>query len=119
MALQEKLAQARKKDLLPDKLEKFIELMKTPTELHDSLVADEKRQMVRNVFSNRRVSGESVELEPYDWLADRKFADLSPLVTHVDTLIELSPQAANDNTPEVPQWRYNLKHQRPDDLAAA
>jgi site-specific DNA recombinase len=119
LALQQELTQARKKDLLPDKLEKFIELMKILTELHDSLVADEKRQLVRNVFSNRRVSGKSVELQPYDWVADREFADLSPLVTHVDTLIELSAKPANDNTPEIPQWRYNLKHQRPDDLAAA
>jgi site-specific DNA recombinase len=118
IAQKEELAQARKGDLLPDKLEKFIELMKTLTELHDSLVADEKRQMVRNVFSNRRVCGESVELEPYDWLADREFADLSPLVTHVDTLIELAPKPANDNQPEIPQWKHNLKNQRPDDLVA-
>ena len=40
------------------------------------------------------------------------------LVTHVDTLIELAPKPANDTTPEIPQWKYNLNNQRPDDLPA-
>lgn len=118
--LEEDLAEARKNELLPDKLEKFIELMKSLTELHDLLVDDEKRSLVRNVFSNRTVLDKSVELEPYDWLADRKFADLSPLVTHVDTLIELSCAPDRANKPEVvPQWKSNLKNQRPDDLPNA
>lgn len=61
-----------------------------------------------------------VELAPYDWLADREFADLSPLVAHVDTLIELTPQNDNDNEPsQTPQWKCNLKNQKPDSLPKA
>ncbi|WP_457936065.1 recombinase family protein [Mesorhizobium sp. 10J20-29] len=119
IALQEEINTAHKEDLLPDELEKFLELMKSLPELYELLVDDEKRSLIRNVFSNRSVSGQSVELKPHGWLADRQFADLSLLVTHVDTLIELSAQPANDNKPEIPQWRYNLQHQRPDDRAAA
>jgi hypothetical protein len=120
LSLQDELTEARKNELLPDKLEKFIELMKTLTKLHDLLVDDEKRSLVQNVFSNRTVSGKYVELEPYDWLADREFADLSPLVTHVDTLIELAPQNDNDKQPrQTSQWKRNLKNQRPDEFLEA
>ena len=59
-------------------------------------------------------------LESYDWLSDRKFADLSRLVTHVDTLIELSEKRAKENASEAtPQWKFNLKNQQPGDLQDA
>jgi hypothetical protein len=43
------------------------------------------------------------------------------VVTHNDTLIELLSSTAISRSeplpkkPNIPQWKYNLKHQRPDD----
>jgi len=49
----------------------------------------EKRQIVKNCFSNRTVVGKNLCLEPQTWLKSRKISELSPLVTKNDTLIEL------------------------------
>ena len=102
-ALTESLAERTKGDLVGAKLEKFIELMKNVAGLHETAKPPEKRSLVHALFSNRRVLQKSVELEPHDWLLDRNFSDLSPLVTHIDTLIELLPdpprESANDNKP--------------------
>lgn len=115
--LESERVETAKNDLPPDKMEKFIELMKNLAELHGSAMPDEKRHLVQNVFSNRTVVEKSVVLEPFDWLLNREFSDLSPLVTHVDTLIELSPKNSNNDHPgPVPKWKHNLKNQRPDDL---
>ncbi|MFZ1813091.1 MAG: recombinase family protein [Rhizobiaceae bacterium] len=118
--LVEAIKEARKNELPSDKLEEFVERMKSLAAFHISLNPSEKRRLVENVFSNRKVVGKSVELEPQNWLLDRQFADLSPMVTHIDTLIELAPKNDNDKRPsQIPQWKYDLKNQRPDDLTEA
>ena len=104
-ALNENLQEITKNDLIGPKLEKYIELMKTLTRLHKSAIPAEKRGFVESLFSNRKVVLKNVELEPHFWLLDRKFSDLSPLVTHLDTLIELKSEAANDNLPKDPVTR--------------
>ena len=48
--------------------QKFLELMKNLVQLHEIAEPDEKRVLVENCFSNRRVVGRKVELEPYNWL---------------------------------------------------
>ncbi len=53
---------------------KFIELLKTLTQLYGSLKPAEKREFIENTFSNRKVIGKKVELEPYDWLQEPQFA---------------------------------------------
>lgn len=108
--LQGEKHEAERYHLAADKMQKFVELMNNLTALHDSANPEEKRAMVRNLFSNRTVMPESVELEPYDWIAERNFSDLSPMVTHIDTLLELFPEPANDNTPpKVQQWKKNFE----------
>ncbi|MFN3889613.1 MAG: recombinase family protein [Beijerinckiaceae bacterium] len=105
--LSEALLKEQKSELLGAKLEKYIELMKNLTELHENARRDEKRTMLRALCSNLRVVEKRVEIEPKNWLFDRDFSDLSPLVTHLDTLIELAPslpqQVANDNTIQMKQ----------------
>lgn len=96
--LEQRRAKATRRDLSDGEMAIFIELMKSLVQLHNSAVPAEKRAMLRNLYSNRTVSGKSVELEPHIWLTDRKFDDLSSLVPHADTLIELfRPDHANDN----------------------
>ena len=48
--------------------QKFLELMKNLVQLHEIAEPDEKRVLLENCFSNRRVIGRNVELEPYNWL---------------------------------------------------
>ncbi|MBK8458705.1 MAG: recombinase family protein [Phyllobacteriaceae bacterium] len=91
--LAEDKRKAEESDLEPKTLERFIELMKSLSCLHILAKPEEKRSLVQNLFSNRAVSGIEVELKPYDWLEDRDFADLSPLVTRIATLLEnLAPE---------------------------
>lgn len=101
-------------------MEKFIELMKNLAELHMSSKPDERRRMVRNLFSNRTVIRKTVQLEPHDWLQDREFSDMSRLVTHFSTALELLPSPANDNQPESVHLRmHNLRNQQSIKLQSA
>jgi len=116
---QDRQKEARK-DLADFNMEKFIELMKTLVSLYRSAKPDEKRLLIKNVFSNRKVCRKSVQLEPFDWIQDRNFSDLSPLVTHIDTLIELLPKPHGKKKPEtIPQWEYDLNHQQLNNLQDA
>ena len=72
-----------------DMVRKFLELMKSLVRLHQSAKAPEKRVLVENAFSNRTVVGKKVWLEPRNWLTEREFAKLSPMVTQLGTLLEL------------------------------
>jgi site-specific DNA recombinase len=47
---------------------RFLELMKSLAQLHKTAKPNEKRILVENCYSNRRVTGKNVELEPYHWL---------------------------------------------------
>ena len=76
-------------DLARQKVEKFLELMENLTGLHGLGNHSEKRQIVKNCFSNRTVVGKNFCLKPQSWLQTRKISELSPLVTQNDTLIEL------------------------------
>ena len=61
---------------LPDPAEieantrRFIELMKSLTELYENLKPTEKREFIENAFSNRTVVGRKPTLEPYSWLEE-------------------------------------------------
>lgn len=46
----------------------YLELMKNLAGLHIRATDAEKREIVENAFSNRKVSENRVDLEPYDWL---------------------------------------------------
>jgi DNA invertase Pin-like site-specific DNA recombinase len=46
----------------------FLELMKNLAGLHIRGTEAEKREIVENAFSNRRIFENHVDLEPYDWL---------------------------------------------------
>ncbi|MBV6635207.1 MAG: recombinase family protein [Mameliella sp.] len=46
----------------------FLELAKSLALLHIRGTEAEKREIVENAFSNRKVTGRNVELEPYSWL---------------------------------------------------
>ncbi len=46
----------------------FLELAKSLAQLHIQGTEAEKREIVENAFSNRKVIGRNVELEPYEWL---------------------------------------------------
>lgn len=50
----------------------FLELMKSLVSLHKMATDPEKREFIKNVFSNRIIVGKNVELEPYDWLQEAK-----------------------------------------------
>jgi len=76
-------------DLARQKVEMFLELMENLTGLHGLGNHAEKRQIVKDCFSNRTVVGKNLCLEPQTWLKSRKISELSPLVTQNDTLIEL------------------------------
>ena len=70
--LHEELENGSKKDLSPEEMQKFLELMKTLNLLYISANPAEKRRMVENAFSNRTVCPENVYLEPYNWLSEIK-----------------------------------------------
>ena len=88
--LVEERSQIARKAVSPETVRKFLELMQSLAQLHRSAKPPEKRVLVENAFSNRRVVGKKVELEPRNWLTERDFAKLSPMVTQLDTLIELA-----------------------------
>lgn len=78
-ALQFRLAALRESlASLPDPKEieanrrQFLELMKSLARLHENADQVGKRQLVENCFSNRRVIGKNVLLEPYNWLQEAK-----------------------------------------------
>lgn len=61
---------------LPDPAEieantrQFIELMKNLAELYGTLKPNEKREFIKNAFSNRTVADKKPILEPYSWLEE-------------------------------------------------
>ena len=57
-----------------DDARKFLELVKTLTELYETAFPGEKREMVKSTTSNRTVSGKNVYLEPSNWLKEVKNA---------------------------------------------
>ncbi|NEK24203.1 recombinase family protein [Sulfitobacter sp. JBTF-M27] len=74
-----KVAQLREElQKLPDAAEikanakQFIELMKTLAGLYQSLKRDEKREFIKNAFSNRTVVERKLTLEPHSWLTEAK-----------------------------------------------
>jgi hypothetical protein len=128
----------------PRTVRTFLELVKNLADNYGSALPAEKRQIVESAISNRRLRQKSLGLEPADWLLETKNAvaglagvhsrDTSRtakrLEKHVQALIDVSKgkeadglrsalHPDNENQPEIPQWRYSLKQQRPNDLSAA
>ena len=52
----------------PLHVRKFLELAKSLADSFISALPEEKRQIVRDAFSNRAVTGKNVALEPADWV---------------------------------------------------
>jgi site-specific DNA recombinase len=71
-ATRELAAEPQNPSQLEENRRKFLELMKSLVLLHEIARPDEKRVLVENCYSNRRVTGKNVELEPYNWLQIRK-----------------------------------------------
>ncbi|MEL7127908.1 MAG: recombinase family protein [Pseudomonadota bacterium] len=116
--LKEERVELVKSDLSEAQLEKFLELITSLTELHETLVPEEKRFLLANCFSNLSVLGDEPCIEPFSWLISRDFSELTPLVNHVGPLLELmrkyklsSEEKSKDV--EIPQWKRNLKNQQP------
>lgn len=65
----EELAQVPDPEIIERQRIAFLELMKNLTRLHEMGDRTEKREIVENAFSNRRVRGKCVELRPSIWLA--------------------------------------------------
>lgn len=116
--LKEERKERGKSDLSDDEIETFLELVSNLAELHILLKPDEKRYLLENCFSNLCVSENQPQFEPYSWLKSREFSELTPLVKHVAPLLELLSRLPMRRVVEddVPQWKYNLKYQKPDDL---
>ena len=68
-ARREELALVPDPELIERQRMAFLELMKNLTRLHEMGDRTEKREIVENAFSNRRVRGKCVELTPSIWLA--------------------------------------------------
>ena len=87
--LEEAHRRAAAERVSPEQIEKFLELLTSLTALHGLANPTEKRALVKNAFSNRRVVEKRVDLQASNWLVERDFAKLSPMVTQDDTLLEL------------------------------
>lgn len=90
--LEDQRHQAMEHHLPPEKMEKFLELMKNLAALYTSAKPAEKRSLVENAFSNRVVTLKKVELEPSNLIQVQDSGDLSPMVHQIDTLLELFPK---------------------------
>ena len=66
--MREQLSESSDPALLEYNRKKFLELMKNLVQLHKYADPDQKRLMIENCFSNRRVIRKYVELEPRNWL---------------------------------------------------
>ena len=73
-AIQEKMEADAKKALEPNRVQKFLELVKSLYSTYLIATKDEKRQIVQNVTSNRTVFGKKVFVEPSNWLRDTQNA---------------------------------------------
>ncbi|MCK0103227.1 recombinase family protein [Pseudohalocynthiibacter sp. F2068] len=114
--LEENRKDADRNHLSIEQMEIFIELMKNLSRLHISAEPAEKRSLVKNCFSNRTVVGKEPCLKPHSWLQSQEFSELSPLVNHIDPLIELFCKSRKPAGPKTePQWKKNLKYQHPTD----
>jgi len=106
---------ATKNHLSKERMEKYLELMKTLAGLYILAKPAERRILLENCFSNRTVIGNKPVLEPHSWLQARNFSELSPLVNHIDPLIELfCNKCADLGQDHTGQWKKNLKHQHDD-----
>lgn len=119
--LREEQIELAKSDLSEEDLLKFLELISSLVQLHISLNAQEKRQLLQNCFSNLSVCENEPVLEPHSWLVSRDFSELTPLVTQLGPLLELLSsrkisKSAEPMKPKVPQWKHNLKNQHPDSV---
>jgi site-specific DNA recombinase len=72
--LEQDRKEANESTFTQEQLTMLLERMKTLAKLHINSKPAEKREMVQNAFSNRRVSGKNVDLEPYNWLESKDFA---------------------------------------------
>ena len=72
--LEEERKEATESPFTSQQLTMLLERMKTLAELHINAEPAEKREMVQNAFSNRRVVGKNVDLEPHTWLETNDFA---------------------------------------------
>lgn len=66
--LKEQQQETEQKRAEPDRIRKFLELVKNLAEHYISAVPERKRQIVDITISNRTVTGKNVYLEPANWL---------------------------------------------------
>ena len=127
--LEEERKDATEVPFTSQQLTMLLERMKTLVVLHVNAKPAEKREMVQNAFSNRRVVGKNVELEPYSWLETKDFAlgvpSGDPARHTYRTIIKkwmklLGPNEKEceeiiiNKDPFIPQWKYNLRNQNSD-----
>ena len=120
-------------DLTEDDIKKFLELTKSLAVLHRRATPEEKRSLVENCFSNRRLIGRNLELEPQNWLSELKCETRVPdgdphrhtsrtffpedvLDGYRKVLAIFLKNEESDKVPITPQWKHNLKPQQVDDL---
>ncbi|WP_256372963.1 recombinase family protein [Pseudoruegeria sp. HB172150] len=102
VALREQLAAIPDPAALAKNHGDFLELMKNLCLLYEIGEPTEKRELVENVFSNRKVIGKNVELEPRDWL---RRPDLTHGVSFGD------PERYGDtDLPAAPAGAKNIEH---------
>jgi DNA invertase Pin-like site-specific DNA recombinase len=72
--IKEKMEADAKKALEPSRVHRFLELVKSLYSTYLIATKDEKRQIVKNATSNRKVFGKKVYIEPSNWLRDTQIA---------------------------------------------
>lgn len=69
-SLRERISQAGQNDNTFAHRQKFVELVENLAGLYETLEPDEKREFIKNTWSNCKVIGKKVVLEPREWLQD-------------------------------------------------
>ena len=130
--LEEERKEATEVPFTSKQLIMLLERLKTLAELHINAKPAEKREMVQNAFSNRRVVGKNVELEPYSWLETKDFAlsvpfgdparhtyrtsGLETILHGYVKMLNIFNKTEKLDYPQlkdegIEQWKYNFKNQ--------
>ncbi|MEM9359947.1 MAG: recombinase zinc beta ribbon domain-containing protein, partial [Pseudomonadota bacterium] len=131
--LKHRLAELPNPEDLRVQQQRLAELQKNLVLLYEMANRDEKRMIVESVWPNRAVAGKKPLFEPDSWLVraygihaltegeperdrDRTNDDVARNMELVRPLLEMfEEKRKQDAEPTIPQWKYNLKNQSPDD----
>ena len=116
--------------LSSEEMETFLELTNSLAGLHKVAKPEEKREMVKNAFSNRHIAGKAVYLEPCSWLhidentlgvsygdpsrhTYRTDEEFETFESNVRKFLEVFESfiPKSDAPKPFPKWRHNLKNQ--------